>query len=562
MNESAIVPAPAKLWRPFAAFESWRPAMALPDALSGLTLAAIAIPEQMATARLGGFPASLGLVALVASAVGFALLGANRRMSVGADSTITPIFAGALAALAGSGVSNAAPLLAIMVGIALYAAAYFRLGFIADLLSIPVTTGFLAGVSLHILVSQAPVLMGVDNPSGSMVDKIIALVQAAPHANPATLLIGLGVFAAMLIGEKISPKIPGALLAIVAASALSYGLGLEAKGVEVLGALRSDGFSLALPHVSFDEIVQVAPIAAIVAVVIMVQTAATTRSFVSDSRRGPEVDSDFLGLAGANLLAGLAGAFPVNASPPRTAIVVETGGSSQFAGLFSALLALLLATAGAGLLAHTPHAALAGVLLFVAQRIFRVWAMVDIFKRSKPEFLLMLGTVAAIVILPIERGVGVGIALSLLHGIWTATRGPMARFLRIPGSTIWWPVGLAPNGEEAPGALVVALQAPLSFLNAYDFQTQIRALAAARAGLKLIVLEAHAISEIDYTGAKLLAETVTRFRDEGVDFAIARMESLRAQECFRREGLGALIPADHVFHSVEEAVTALAGGPI
>jgi len=548
----------SKLWRPFAAFEGWRPAMALPDALAGLTLAAIAIPEQMATARLGGFPASLGLVALVAAAVGFAALGANRRMSVGADSTITPIFAGALAALAGSGVSNAAPLLAIIVGIVLFAAAYFRLGFIADLLSIPVTTGFLAGVSLHIVVSQAPVLMGVDNPAGSMVDKMIALVQAAPHANPATLAIGFGVFAAMLVGEKISPKIPGALLAIVAASALSYGLGLEARGVEVLGVLQSDRFSFALPRFSFDEIAEVAPIAAIIAVVIMVQTAATTRSFVSDPRRGPEVDSDFLGLAGANLLAGLAGAFPVNASPPRTAIVAETGGHSQFAGLFSALLALLLATVGAGLLAHTPHAALAGVLLFVAQRIFRVSAMVDIFKRSKPEFLLLLGTVAAIVVLPIERGVGVGIALSLLHGIWTATRGPMARFLRLPGTTIWWPASVAPDGEEAPGALVVALQAPLSFLNAYDFQTQIRALAARRSGLKLIVLEAHAISEIDYTGAKLLAETVKRFRAEGVDFAIARMESLRAQECFRREGLGAWIPADHVFHSVEEAVTALA----
>ena len=113
------------------------------------------------------------------------------------------------------------------------------------------------------------------------------------------------------------------------------------------------------------------PIALIVALVVMVQTAATTRSFVSNPARGPEVDMDFLGLGAANLLAGFAGAFPVNASPPRTAIVVETGGKSQAAGLVSALLALGLATLGAGLLAHTPRAALAGVLLFVAQRIFR-----------------------------------------------------------------------------------------------------------------------------------------------------------------------------------------------
>ena len=440
----------------------------------------------------------------------------------------------------------------------LFAAAYFRLGFIADLLSIPVTTGFLAGVSAHIVVSQAPVLMGLPTPPGSMIDKMIALAQAAPQSNPATLVIGFGVFAAMLISERISARIPGALIAIVAASAASYALGLEGKGVDVLGALPSGAFAFSAPHVAFDAVAQMLPIAAVIAIVIMVQTAATTRSFVSDAARGPEVDSDFLGLAGANLLAGLAGAFPVNSSPPRTAILVETGAASQLAGLFSAALALLLATVGAGLLAHTPHAALAGVLLFVAQRIFRVSAMVDIFKRSKAEFLLVLGTIAAIVVLPIERGVGVGIALSLMHGIWTATRGRLATFLRLPGTTIWWPADLAPDGVEAPGTLVVALQAPLSFLNAYDFQAQIRTLAAARPGLKLLVLESHAIAEIDYTGARLLSDTVKRFRAQGVDFAIARMESVRAQESFARQGLSAVIPPDHMFHSVDEAVAALA----
>jgi SulP family sulfate permease len=442
--------------------------------------------------------------------------------------------------------------------VALLAAGAFRLGFIADLLSIPVITGFLAGVAVHILVSQAPVLMGVASPPGTTIEKIGALANEAGAANPATLLIGFGVFAAMLVAERISARIPGALLAIVVATLFSSVLGLEGRGVEALGVLPSQGLSFAMPHVSFAEFSRLLPIALIVALVVMVQTAATTRSFVSNAARGPEVDMDFLGLGAANLLAGFAGAFPVNASPPRTAVVVETGGKSQAAGLVSAGLALGLATLGGGLLAHTPHAALAGVLLFVAQRIFRVEAMVDIFRRSYAEFSLVAATIAAIVILPIEQGVGVGIALSLLHGIWTVTRGGLVEFHCLPDSTIWWPVSAAKEGYPVPGVLVVALQAPLSFLDAYEFQVQIRARARARGGLKLVVLEAHAVAEIDYTGAKILADVAREFQASGVAFAIARMESLRAQASFKRNALDAVIPSDHLFHSVNEAVRRLA----
>ena len=120
----------------------------------------------------------------------------------------------------------------------------------------------------------------------------------------------------------------------------------------------------------------------IVGIVVMVQTAATTRSFVSDPALGPDVNRDFVGLGAANLLAGLIGAFPVDASPPRTAVVSETGGVSQLGALVCAALALALSAFGAGLIAHVPHAALAGVLLFVAQRIVRLTTFVDVWRRS------------------------------------------------------------------------------------------------------------------------------------------------------------------------------------
>src|ERR1700735_4190469 len=147
------------------------------DLVAGLTLAAIAIPEQLATARLGGFSPQIGFFAFLAGSLAFALFGSNRFLSSGADSTITPIFAGGLALLAVSGSPDyvaLAGVLALLVGLVLVVGGIFRLGWIADLLSIPVTVGFLAGISVHILISQMPAILGLAAPDGAMLQRLAA----------------------------------------------------------------------------------------------------------------------------------------------------------------------------------------------------------------------------------------------------------------------------------------------------------------------------------------------------------------------------------------------------
>jgi len=314
--------------------------------------------------------------------------------------------------------------------------------------------------------------------------------------------------------------------------------------------------TLTIPAISLGHLTDLVSLSLIIAVIIMVQTAATTRSFPSEPDQPPDVDRDFVGVGAGCLLSGLIGAFPVNASPPRTAVVSETGGRSQLAGLAAVAIIIALLTFGTALLGHIPNAALAGVLLFVAQRIVRVGVMTDIWSRSIAEFLLIVATMLAILVLPIQQGVAIGIILSLTHGVWTTTRARTVEFERIPGTSIWWPAGSVKGGETTPGVKVVALQAPLSFLNAYEFQQALERLP--KAGVGLIVIEANAIVEIDYTGAKVLGDAVVRLRAAGVDVAFARLESLRAQRSFARQGLEALLGADHLFHSVEEAVAALA----
>jgi SulP family sulfate permease len=534
-------------------FAGWRLRDFGADALAGLTLAAIAIPEQMATARLGGLPPEMGFLALAAGAVGFALCGASRRLSVGADSTITPIFAGALA-MSGASYTGEVAVLALMVGLTLALAGALRLGFVADLLSIPVTTGFLAGVAAHILTSQAPSLMGLPAVHGPTPIQLWTLAHEAGSAHVLSLALGLGVTIFIVAGEKLAPRFPGALVAVVGATVLTVVFDLEARGVETLGALARTSLSLSLPHVTYGALRDTAGLALIVAAVVMMQTAATSRAFVDDLARGADIDRDFIGVGAANMLSAFLGAFPVNASPPRTAVVAETGGRSQLGGLVAAALAVGLALWGGDALAHVPHAALAGVLAFIALRILRVGAMIDVARRSPAEFGLIALTFAAIVALPIEQGVGVGIALSIAHGLWTVTRARIVEFVRIPGTSIWWPKSPKQQGETLPGVEVIGVQAPLSFLNANALHD---ALLNHRSA-KLLVIEANAVAEIDYTGAKVLADAVTRLKAAGVTVAVARLEAVRAQEGFERQGLTALIGENHIFHSVEEAVRALA----
>jgi len=550
----------SKTWPMFRSLRGYRLQFLSRDLFAGLTLAAIAIPEQMATARLGGFTPQIGFFAFLAGSLAFAAFGSNRFLSCGADSTITPIFAGGLAALAVAGSPDyvmLAAALALMVGLLLFAAGIFRLGWIADLLSIPVTTGFLAGISVHILISQLPAILGLPAPEGPMLQRVATLAAQLNQTNPFTLVIGLGVLAIITVSEQINARIPGALIGLALVSAAVVLLGLESRGVSVLGAVSAKMPAVAIPVVSAGNLASLVSLSLIISIVIMVQTAATTRSFPSDPNEAPDVDRDFVGVGVGSVLSGLLGTFPVNASPPRTAVVSETGGRSQVAGLAAVAIVVGLLAFGASLLQQIPNAALGGVLLFVALRIIRVRQIVAIYRQSRDEFLLILVTAAAIIVLPIEQGVGIGIALSLLHGIWSATRARALIFERVPGTSIWWPSSSKLPGEREPGIVVAGFQAPLSFLNAYHFRRDIlEALKSSPQQPRLLVLEATGIVEIDFTAAQVLSDLIRRCHADGVDFAIARLESIRAQEAVARFGINALLGPDRQFHSVEEAVRA------
>lgn len=544
----------------FRSLRGWTLADLPYDLIGALTLCAIAIPEQIATARLGGFAPQIGLVAFIAGSLAFAAFGACRYLSVGADSTITPIFAGGLSLLAASSSPEyvaLSSLLALFVGVILIVAGFFRLGWIANLLSVPVTTGFLAGIAIHIVLSQAPALLGAAESQGSIFERTNFIIAHLSDTNLIAVTIGLGVFALMIVCETLNPRIPGALIGIAVATVACSTLRLDRVGVQELGHVASGLPHPTVPALDFQSAVHIVPLAILIALVIMMQTAATTRSF-SKKDDPPEIDSDFSGVGVGNVVASLFGAFPVNASPPRTAIIAEAGARSQLVNLFAAAVVLALIAFGSVLLTHVPKTALAGILFFIAQRIFRVRVFIEIFKKSPVEFLLALATLAAIVLLPIQTGVAIGIIFSLLHGIFTVTKARPIVFERVTGTTIWWPPSKTIKSEKQDGVMVMGFQAPLSFLNAYDFRLGILdAVRRASSTINLFVLEAGSIVDIDYTASNILADVIKECRSSGIDFAVARLESVRAQDAFLRFGITDLLGQSHLARSVEEAIVTL-----
>ena len=242
---------------------------------------------------------------------------------------------------------------------------------------------------------------------------------------------------------------------------------LDARGVSLLGALPAPMPMLALPSLpDVEELGRLVQLALVVAMVCIMQTAAVAGTFPSDDDKPDDVSRDFAGVGAGSILAGLVGAFAVDVSPPSTAIVRESGGRSQIASLTAVALMIALAVLAAGLTAYVPHAALAGILVYIALRIFRFGEMIRIYRRGGLEILLVAASAGLVIALPIETGMLLAIVLSFMHSLYIVARPYCVELARVPGSTVWWPPSPGEQGEHEPGVLVFAPAAPLNFTNA------------------------------------------------------------------------------------------------
>lgn len=543
----------------FASFRGYRASWVPSDVVAGLLLVAISVPSQIATAQLAGMPPETGLYAFVAGTLAVIVLARNPYLSVGADSTIAPIFAVTLAAVATPGSSQYALMLgamALIVGGLLVAAGLARAQWISDLLSIPVTVGFLAGIAVQIVISQLPSLLGISVRSGEALARVGEIARALPHTNLASLALGLGALAVIVIATRISPKLPGALVALVATSIAVSALGLE-HHVALVGTLREGAPRVHVPIPVPLHPRTLLPVSAVVAVVCVLQTVTTLRVF----RAGKGIVDASAGVAATgagSILAGLVGAFPVDASPPRAAVLKLAGARSHGAGLVAVVITVLVIAFGARLFTNIPQAVFAAILIYIGAELFSVKEMRRILRESRLEIILVALSALLVIVLPINDGMILSIVLSLFYGVYVMLRPPCEQLVHVPGTTIWWPPHAGEPGELEPGVIVFSPAAPLYFMNVRYIAERLRGEVEKTPQLRAVVIEGSGVIDIDYTGAHVFKAVLEELRERGIAVAFARFSEQRALDAAARTSLIETIGADHVFKSAEEAVRALA----
>ena len=533
------------------------------DALAGLSLVAVALPSQMATARLAGVPAAAGLYAFVAGSVLYALFGTNRRLSVGADSTIAPVLAVGVASIAVVGTSRYLTTMAfaaLLVGGLLVAVGVCRLGWIAEFLSTPVITGVLAGIAVEIIVRQIPVILGLEGGGTSTIGRVRRVLDQVSHTNGWSVGIAVGVLVLIVVGQRIDHRLPGALLGLVLSIVAVDAFGLATHhGVAILGTIHGGLPHVGLPAASWTELRRLLGPVLTVAFLCIAQTAATVRSSGATTPTPGNFNRDLAAIGAGSIAAGLIGVLAVDASPPNTAIVASSGARSQLTNVLAAAVVIVVLLTLTSPLSKLPAATLGATLVFIATKLFRVGELRKIVRFDRLEFALAFTTLLVVALIGIEQGLVVAIVLSLADRTRRAARPRDTLLGREPGTDHWIPVDIGRPAEQVAGVLVYLVYAPLWYGNADYLRLRLVQLVnIAVDPVRVVILDANAMSDIDYTGLQALRGLTAELNRRGVAIGVARASHLVHHE-LKHGALLAELGHDHLFASVEEAVTSLQG---
>ena len=402
-----------------------RPRQALGDAFAGVTLASMNIPQVLGYTRIAGTPVVTGLYTVLLPLVAFAVFGcSSRHLVVAADSATAAIFSSSLSRMAEPGSAHYMALVgmvALLTSGLLVLARIFKLGFLADFLSRTALVGFLTGVGVQVGTAMLGDMVGVTVVSRRTLVQLWQVLQGLPSLNRSMLGLSLLVVASILLGRRFAPKFPVPLVVVVGAIAASAWLNLSEHGFSVIGPVQGGLPSLSLPNVSWSEAIAVLPVALSCFVMIIAQSAATSRVYAIRHQERVDENADILGLAAANAAAAVSGAFVVNGSPTQTTMADRAGARSQVAQLAFAAIVLLVLLFLTGPLRYPPHCVLASIVFTIAVGMVDVAGLRNILHGSSGEFLLAILTAAAVVAVGVEQGIlfAIGFSLSAITGIAT-----------------------------------------------------------------------------------------------------------------------------------------------
>ena len=530
------------------------------DLVAGVSVAAVAVPVAIAYSQLTGVGPAHGLYASILPLVAYAFLGSSRQLIVAPDAATCAIVAATVLPLAGGDSGRYLSLmmaLTILTGLCCIVAGAARLGFLSNFLARPILTGYLNGIALSIISGQLGRLFGLSLESAGFFRLIARFASRLGETHGLTLAIGVAMFVLLRVLKHLSPKIPGPLVAMVLGIVASYALGLEDRGVLVLGAVPAGLPTLTIPTINASDVGPLVFGAVGLALISFNSSMVTARGFAVKNRYEIDANQEFVALGVADIGAGLLQGFAVAGADSRTAVNDSVGGKSQVVGLVAAGLLILVLVALTGPLAALPVTVLAAVLINAALGLFDVQSLIRLRRISPPEFWLSILTLLGVISIGVLPGVVVAVGVALLLLLARASHPYDAVLGRVPGTDGFHNVLNHPKAEQVPELVIYRFGAALVFFNADYFKTRVRSVVGqATPQPRCFVLDMETMPMIDATGAACLEEVYEELTERGIDFVLASAKG-PVRSKLERTGLLHRVGAERCFPTVESAVVAL-----
>ena len=549
-------------WMPgLVAVRAYKASFLPHDLAAGLTLGAVMVPVGLAYGELAGLPLA-GLYGSMLPLIAYAIFGSSRQLIVGPDTAMAAIVAVSVAPLALGDPSRLALLaagLGVMVGVLCLLAGLLQLGFIANFLSKPVIVGFMHGLALVIVGAQLPKVLGIRSQGETTLDQIASVLHRLGDTNLAALAIGAGCFAVILFCRRFLPRVPGTVVALVGSVLAVALLGLDARGVAIVGKIPAGLPGLSLPVLSLADIDALLPVALVAALLSFSDTVVTARAFAARNGYRIDANQELTALGVANLASGLSQGLPISASDSRTAVAEAAGGRTQVTSVVAVLVVAAVSLWLANLLYWLPSASLGGILIASAWTLcdFREFGRLWRFRGISLAAALL--TLAGVVVFGLMEGILLGVVFSIVLLLRALAFPPDAVLGRTPDGG-WHDPAHRPDAVPVPGLLVYRFSAPLFFANCSQFQERIeRLVAGASHPVKAVVVDGGAIHDVDLMACETLVEVESRLRGRGIRLVFGNLRDRVKRDIER--GLQ-LSPQDDdiTFSTVAAAAEAVTAG--
>ncbi|MBY8976811.1 SulP family inorganic anion transporter [Rhodobacteraceae bacterium NNCM2] len=527
-----------------------------PDAIAGLTAAAVVLPKAMAYAAVAGLPVSVGLYTTFVPMIIYAFLGTSRVLSVSSTTTLAILTGAEL----GSAVPDGDPAklvvavatLTVMSGIILVIAGILRFGFVANFISAPVLTGFKAGIGLVIIFDQVPKLLGLHFEKEGFFRDILALIQHLPESSMLTVAVGGCALVALFLVEKRWAHSPAPLAVVAAAIAASWFFGFEARGTQTVGLIPQSLPSLTLPDIELVR--QLLPGALGIALMSFTETIAAGRAFADRNDPAIRADRELFATGASNLGGAFFGAMPAGGGTSQTAVVRSLGGKSQKASLFTAAASAATMLALAPLLGLLPQTVLAAIVIVYSAGLISPSEFASILKIRKMEFRWAIVALLGVLVFGTLQGIVVAIVLSLVSLAGQMARPDVYVLARERGTRSLRALASDGKDELFEGLLMLRPEGRLFFVNAQQVGSDMRAkVAEYQPGV--IILDLSRVFDIEYSALQMICEGQRKMAEQDVEVWLAGMNP-KVGDSVRAAEQGGEMKAGRVFNSAEDALEA------